>query len=187
MNIKKILETTAMVAGTLNPALGAVIGIVNGFLPDDKRLPASATGIDVNTQLLSLPEGVREDILSKEIDLEMKAIDSWTEIQKAHAQSDATGSSTRPGIAMMMAWAVVLTVVPLSWCMCWAVVDGNSDVIKSIAENYLLVLALIGTPTSLLAAYFGMRTKEKKARYSAAAGQPVNPIGLLTQFLNKGK
>ena len=36
------------------------------------------------------------------------------------------------------------------------------------------MVAVIGTPTALLRAYFGMRTKEKQSRYSAAAGQDMS-------------
>ncbi len=44
MRIREILSATANVAGALNPALAAAIGVVNGLLPKDQRLPLTATG-----------------------------------------------------------------------------------------------------------------------------------------------
>jgi len=38
------------------------------------------------------------------------------------------------------------------------------------------MLAILGTPTALLRAYFAMRTKEKEARYNMSASMPSKSI-----------
>lgn len=186
MKIKDILKASASIAGTLNPALGAVIGVVNTFLPDDKKIPVSSTGNDVTTALDNLPPNVRQEIMAKEIDLEMARVESWADIQKVHAESDSSGNSTRPQIAMMMAWAVLLSIMPIAWAVSYAILTSD-DPLESASKNYLLVLGLIATPTVLLRSYFGMRTNEKKARYAASVGQTVNPAGVLSSLFGGKK
>ena len=60
----------------------------------------------------------------------------------------------------------------------------NTEMLKELKESWELMLVLLGTPTALLRAYFGMRTKEKQARYAAATGQPIAGVmgGVLGLF-----
>jgi len=50
-----------------------------------------------------------------------------------------------------------------------------------LKESWPLLVAILGTPTALLRAYFAMRTKEKKARYDMTLGdscaQPQASVG----------
>ena len=54
-----------------------------------------------------------------------------------------------------------------------AVWSNQPESLQILSGSWELMLVLLGTPTALLRAYFGMRTNEKKARYSAATGQPI--------------
>ena len=57
--------------------------------------------------------------------------------------------------------------------------------VKALADAWPMLIAILGTPTSLLGAYFGMRTKEKRARYAAAAGQPFGAVAGVLKLINR--
>jgi len=184
-NIKAILTAAATVAGTLNPGVGAAIGLINQLLPQEKQLPITATGQDCEAAIKSLPADQQANIYNHEIDLELAKVESHAAIQATLAQVDATGNTTRPKIALMMARAIILTVVPVAWCLSYALVMGEVEMIKAIADNYLIILALLALPAQLVKSYFGHRTDEKKTRYSLAHGQPLlpQPLGLIGKLL----
>lgn len=174
MNISTLLKNVGgSIIRNVVPGGGMVMDMVNEFLPDDKKLNKDATGEDVKQAIDSLPPDVRERVLSKQLDVQMEEIRSWTSIQDSLAKADASGASTRPRIALMMAWLVVLMVVTFIAVWGKAILYSDNEVLKTLANSWELMLTMLGTPTALLRAYFGMRTKEKKARYQAAAGQPI--------------
>ena len=157
------------------PGSGFIIDTVNGFLSDDKKLPADATGIQVTQAVNTLSPDQQTQLLSKEYDVEIAEINSWTSIMDSLAEADKTGSSTRPEIALMMAKVIAFIIIAFASMWIVAIYQNHVDMIKSLAESWPLMLTVLGTPTALLRAYFGMRMKEKKARYSAAIGQPAQP------------
>lgn len=183
MKISDILRGAAGVLGTMNPALGAAIGVINGFLPDDKKLPVTANGEQALKAIEELPPNQRAQIMNSEIELEKAKIESWSKIQQTLSVADSAGASTRPKIAIIMAWTVVLSVVPFSAGLAFALFTGNHELIDRIDESWPPLVALIGTPTVLLRAYFGMRTDEKIARYSASIGKESNR-GLFSSIIN---
>ncbi|MCR8922650.1 hypothetical protein NO559_07700 [Dasania sp. GY-MA-18] len=185
MNLKTILSAALDVAATVNPGVGAAVGLVNKFLPDDKKLGNQATGRDVIAAVDTLPAEVQASIYEKEIDFKISEVNAWSSVQQANAEADAKGSTLRPRIALMMAWAVVVSIIPISLSVAWAVAMSDNP-LKSAGDNWELVTALIATPTILLRGYFGLRTDEKKARYAASIGQPlgsVAPAGILKGFM----
>jgi hypothetical protein len=174
MKIKDILKGAAGVVAYANPALGAAVAAINTFLPDSDQIPTNANGKQVEAALGNLPSNQQLQLLEKEIDLEIRKAETWADIQKAHSETDAKGASTRPTIAMCMAFTVCASVLPISFALAWAIFTNDSETIKIIDAAVWPLLALIGTPTVLLRSYFGMRTNEKKARYAASVGSPVN-------------
>ena len=177
MKFKDILKLGASVAATANPAVGAALGLVNKFLPDDEKLPESASVLDITKKVETLPPEVQQSIQESEIELKKVESNNWVEIQRALNDADKSGESTRPYIAKLMAWCVALSIMPLSIGILYAIASGQTETIEAISDASLVVLALIGTPTALLNSYFGKRTKEKEHRVQAAAGQPVNQSG----------
>ena len=101
-----------------------------------------------------------------------------TDIFKAMTEVDASGNTTRPLIAMMMACCVVFTVVLVISIFSYAVVNADNSMIKAIMDGWPFLLAILGTPTALLRSYFAMRTKEKQQKYEAVTG--VKPTSLLS-------
>ncbi len=182
MKISSILKGAAGVIGTMNPALRAAIGVINTFLPDDKKLPVTANGDQALKAMEELPPNQRAQIMNSEIELEKTRIQSWSDIQKTLSVADAAGSSTRPKIAVIMAWTVVLSVVPFSAGLAYALFTGNTELMDRIDNSWPPLVAIIGTPTVLLRAYFGMRTNEKIARYSASIGSEPNQ-GLFSSII----
>lgn len=185
--LKKVgkLAITASTGGTA----GSILATINAVLPTDKQLPENATGDQAMEAIENLPKSERAAIMDKKFDVEIEEIQSWTSIQEAHAAADATGSSTRPAIAMMMAWLVVLSAGAVILALVVAISSGDVGMVKELKDAWPFMLAVMGTPAALLRAYFGMRTDEKKARYNTAAGHPAQGIAgaLMGRLLNKTK
>lgn len=151
------------------PGGGVIVDLVNEFLPDDKKLPPESTGKEVETAITNLPADKKAALLSKELDVEIEEIRSWSDIQKAFSEADQSGYSTRPKIAMMMAWLVCIADGGLIAAILYAVY------LKSVTIENAALLAgtILGVPASVLLSYFGKRFKEKTARYQGIAGQPI--------------
>jgi len=174
MNFGKALKSIAGpllgVASTLIPGGPAILGAINAFMPEDKKLPATATGAQMHQAVNDLTPESRASLMEKELEVEIQEIKSWEGIQASLAQADAAGASTRPRIAVMMAQVVVFTV--LAFVSVWVVAIYQEDIktLDLINSSWGTILAVIATPTALLRSYFGMRTKEKQSRYAAASG-----------------
>jgi len=170
-----ISRAGAAILKNVVPGGGLIIDLVNGFLPEEKKLPVEATGEQIGRTISGLPADQQAQLLSKEIDVEIAEINSWTQIQGSLAEADKAGSSTRPEIALMMAKIIAFIVIAFASMWIVAIYQNHVSMIKALSESWPLMLTVLGTPTALLRAYFGMRSKEKKARYSAATGQPAQP------------
>lgn len=180
MNIKNVLlKAGEAVVSAVVPGGVAIVELVNSFLPDDKKLPASATGNQVDMAIKTLPPDQQASIMLKEMDVEMADIQSWTGIVSSLAGADGVGSSTRPTIAVMMACTVCAAIWIFVFAWSWAIYNDKTSTLMQLSNSYLMLTALLATPTALLYAYFGMRKEEKLARYGAAMGQaPSGTSGL---------
>lgn len=158
------------------------LSAVNAFLPDGNKLGQNSTVDQAKAAVESLSSADKAVVMAKEFDVQIAEINSWEKIQGHLTIADASGSSTRPFIALMMAWTVVIAVLVFMFCWGWAVVSDATDMIDKLKESWQLVVAVIGTPTVLLRSYFGMRTKEKTSRYAAATDQPIN-VGAISSMV----
>lgn len=164
-------------ASTLIPGGPLILGAVNALLPDDKKLPEAATGNDIRNAVNQLSPEQRSSFMEKKLDVEIAGIKSWTSIQESMALADSAGSSTRPWIAKLMAAGVFIAIMVFVAVWAGAIVSGDEKTLTALADSWPLMLAILATPTTLLRAYFGMRTKEKQARYAIASEQPKpNPL-----------
>lgn len=189
MDFGKIFDTIKgpllTAASTLIPGGPLILGAINAMLPDDEKLTESATGSDMRNAVNKLSPDQRASLMEKELEVEIADIKSWEGIQASLSKADATGASTRPYIAMMMAWVVTIEVAVIVLAWAYAVIDDRPLMITEINDAWPMLLAIVATPTALLRAYFGMRTKEKTTRYNAAAGQPTSIIGSLIGAFRK--
>lgn len=178
MNFKNLFDAikgpALTMASTLIPGGPAILAAVNAFMPDDKKLPPAATGQEIVSAVQGLPPDQQAELMKMELQVEMQEIQSWEKIQASLAQADAAGASTRPKIAMMMAYCVVIVVYIFIGAWTWAMFNVDKTALEVIKDSWPMMVAVIGTPTALLRAYFGMRTKEKQSRYSAASGQDLS-------------
>lgn len=162
------------------PGGGLILDMVNQFLPDDKKLPSNATADQATAAIQSLTPDQQAMLMSKELDVQIEEVRSWTSIQEALAKADEAGSSTRPWIAKLMAIVVVFAIVIFMGLWAYAVGAKNNETLVAISDSWEIMLAVLATPTALLRAYFGMRTEEKKARYGVAVGAaPAPATGIL--------
>ena len=188
MNFGKALKSIAGpllgVASALIPGGPIILGAINAMLPEDKKLPPTATGSDMHQAVNNLPPNAKASLMEKELDVEIAEIVAWEGIQESMSKADVAGASTRPRIAVMMAQVVVFVI--LVFISVWAIAIFHKDLetLKIINDSWATILAVIATPTALLRAYFGMRTKEKQSRYSAMSGQDVGGglAGLIKAF-----
>jgi len=170
--LKSVIDTLATVAGIANPAIGAAIKAVNVFLPEDKKLPETATGADVASAIATLPPDIQMQLYSKEIDLEITESNNHAAIVKAMAEADGPGNTTRPYIALMMAWCIVAQVVAVFLAIVMAAFDDTAGIL-ALKDNWEFILVTLATPAALLRSYFGQRTEEKLGRYSVLGGGAV--------------
>jgi len=179
MNIGQVLlKAGTSLVRDIVPGAGAVIDLVNGFLPNDKKLPSDATGKQAIEAIDALPPKERAQILAKEVDVQIAEIESWTRIVEALSTADASGASTRPSIAKGM--AQILALMLLAFTVAWvlAVVGNQVDTLKAISDSWEIFLVVLGYPMWVIKRYFGARETDKKTRASAALGQPPQPGGL---------
>jgi len=189
MDFGKIFDTIKgpllTAASSLIPGGPLILGAVNAMLPEDEKLTENATGQDIRNAVNKLSPDQRVSLMEKELDVEIAEIKSWEGIQASLAHADAAGASTRPFIAVMMAWVVVAVVMLFMATWSYSVYTDNSFLTDSLSDSWPLFGTVIGTPTYLLKSYFGMRTKEKTTRYNAAAGQPTSALSNLITALKK--
>jgi hypothetical protein len=186
MSIKSFLSGALDVVGAFVPGVAAAAKTVNALLPEDKKLDLkTATGKDVLNAYNGLDDNQRAAI-EKQFDVEIAEINGSVDKLQAMVSAETPTANMRPKIAYMMAWTVVIAVIGMMVIWAIAVCLKNGEMLKQIAESWELVLVLLGTPTALLRAYFGMRTKEKHARYAAATGQPIaGAMGGIMQMFKK--
>ncbi|PKG57737.1 hypothetical protein [Shewanella sp. GutDb-MelDb] len=177
MNLLSILGKvgTSILADVI-PGGNTILKVVNGFLPDDKQLGDKATGAEIQDSVAALPAEVQAQVLTKQFDVEITAIKEHTNVIQALGDVDKTGHSTRPAIAIMMAKIVAFSVIVLISFLAVAMYHGDAETIVAIGDNWPLVVAILGTPTALLRAYFGMRTKEKQQKYQAVSNTPPESL-----------
>jgi hypothetical protein len=157
-----------------------VLDAVNAFLPGDDKLPENATGDQALTAISSLPADQQAALLSKQFDVEIAEINGWSQVVESLSKADASGSSTRPEIAKMMAVVVAFAVVLATSTWAIAVLTNKGELLANLNGSWPLIVTIIGTPTALLRAYFGLRTDEKKSRYSVACGGTVPQSGMFS-------
>ena len=185
MDLKNILISAGTTVFKNSVPGGAlIIDVVNDLLPDNKKLSKESTGFDIKSAIETLPEDQKSSLLMKEFDVEIAEVNNWSIIQASLADADKAGSSTRPKIAMMMAYVVVVSILLFMSLLSISIFNNNTAMVELLGNSWPMIIAVLGTPTALLTAYFGMRTKEKRSRYAAASGQPVSRIaGIIKRIL----
>ena len=157
----------------------AVVGLVNEFLPDNKKLPSSATGHDVQHAVASLPPDQRAAIMSRQIDVDLAEVNRAADVQRAMLMSDATTPhTTRPKIvyqSFQIVAAISMIVISL-WA--YAVSTGQTDLVKAVMDGWPFVLGVIGPFVALLRSYFGILKVEHSNKIASITGAPQPVPGM---------
>ena len=176
MKLWDIVKTvgTGLISAAV-PGAGLLIGAVNEFLPDDKKLPPTATGTDLSNAVESLPAEQRGKLMEKEFDVEI------TEIKESHStvrtmlESDAANPhTTRPKIAYQAFQIVAITTFIIISLWAYAVATSNDKMVKTIMDGWPFVVGATAPFVTLLHAYFGVLKQEHKNRLDAAGGRPTD-------------
>jgi len=186
MNLLNILgKVGSSILADVIPGGNAILKMVNGFLPSEGKLSEKSTGADIQDAISQLPANFQVEVLSKEFDVEITSIQEHTKVIAALGEVDKTGNSTRPFIALMMAWVVSFAIVGLIIMLGIAINEKDSESVIAIGNNWPLVTALLGIPSGLLNSYFGKRTKEKQQKYQAISN--AEPKSVLTDLMSLWK
>ncbi len=190
MKLWDIVKTIGSAAiQTALPGTGSlIVGAVNAVLPDDKKLPESATGQQVTNAIGALPPEQQESIMNKQYDVALEDIKQSHSTVRAMLESDAKNPhSTRPYIAKGSFHVVAFTTIVTISVWAYGVFVQNKDIVTSIMEGWQFILAVIGPLVTLLWAYFGILKKEHKNKLDAANGSVTPPgiVGLVSSFLKK--
>lgn len=156
------------------PGVGsAVVGLVNSILPDDKKLPETATGNEVDSALQSASPEDRARIIDHEFEVKLASIKETNETLRVMLEADKMSAhTTRPKIAyqaFQITAASTLIIVSL-WA--YAVAIENDKMVKTIQDGYPFIAVLLGSFITLLYAYFGVLRDEHKNRLNTISGNP---------------
>ena len=181
MKLKDILSGAAAIAGTLHPGIGAAIGLVNKFLPEDKKLPETATGDDVKSAMEDLPPEQKASLMEQEIDLEKIRLDKQASVYIALSKAD--GQETRAKIVMKMANVLVFEILAFTVMFFW------NPAILSNESVWIVFGVLTATPATVLMNYFGNLRKEHAQRQitAGADSKGISGLGALAKLIPWGK
>lgn len=171
------------------PGTGSlIVGAVNEFLPDDKKLPAGATGDDIGGAISRLPAADQAALFDKEFDVEITQIRESNSTIRAMLESDAKSPhTTRPYIAKGSFHVVAFSIIVVVSVWAYGVIAGDGDLVEAVVDGWPFILAAIGPLVTLLWAYFGILKQEHKNKLDAANGgsTPAGFSGILSKILNR--
>lgn len=160
------------------PGGGLILQAVNEWLPDDKKLPADATGEQVRSAVESMPPEYQAGIINKEFDVEETQIKESNETLRVMLQADATSThTTRPYVAKHAFHVVALVAVVAISLWGYGITTKQADLVKAVTDGWPFVAAVIAPFVILLRSYFGVLKQEHRQRLDAAGGNPT-PSGL---------
>lgn len=188
MKLKDILRGAAAVAGTIHPGVGAAIGLVNKFLPEDKKLPGESTGQEVLDAVGQLPAEQQAQILDREFEYKITDLKESHDTIRTMLTADAsTPHSTRPKIALQafQLLAIVTFMVVFGWL--WSALTGKAETVTAIMDGWPFLLSLLAPFAALLRAYFGILKAEHQNKLNAASGVPTKGIAdVMSSLIRKG-
>ena len=169
------------------PGVGsAVVGMVNAFMPEDKKLPETASGNDLDTALKEMRPEDRARIIDHEIEVEITGIKEGNETLRAMLKADQMSNhTTRPKIAYQAFQVVGFCCIALVSAWVYGVVTDKVAIVKTIEDGSTFVLSVTAPLVTLLWAYFGILKQEHKNRMSTIAGSP--PVGVVSSILSAFK
>lgn len=188
MKIKEILKKAgAGLVRDLVPGGSLIIDIINDVLPEDKKLPTSATGEQASHVIDSLDVETRFNLLEKQLDVDLATTQAKAETLQTMLEADAkTTHTTRPKIALQAFYVVGVCTVLIVGSWCGAMWLNRPDIVETIQHAGPFVGFLLGPLVFMLHAYFGILRHEQSDKLNAMTGQPANS-GSLARYLTRIK
>ena len=182
-----LLQTALPGVGTL------IVNSINDELPEDSKLPVTATGEDAIAAIKGLPPERRADLMDRQFDVDIAQIKESHSTVRTMLESDAASPhTTRPKIAYQAFQVVGTTTLITISLWAYAVATGNDKMVKTVMDGWPFVLGVVAPLVILLHAYFGVLKQEHKNRLDAAGGMPTDPstnqsaiMGKIAKLLNR--
>lgn len=171
------------------PGGGMLVDVVNGFLPEDKKLPTGATGTDIANVVDRLPPDARAELLGREFDVDITQIQESNATVRAMLEADTRNPhTTRPYIAKGAFHVVAFAVIVAISVWAYGVFTGDKTLVTAVMGGWQFVLAAIGPLVTLLWAYFGVLKQEHKNRLDAAGGGSSTSglAGVISALVKRG-
>jgi hypothetical protein len=175
MKLEDVLKKTASAVFTeVVPGGGVVLSAINAMLPSDKQIPVAATNAQVDAAIATLPAPQRAQVLSAEVRLEETRIKEAGDTTRTMLIHDAKNpQSTRPYIAKHSFHVLALCAVVAVATMSYAAIKNEYWIIKSLADSWMLIGAIVAPLVFVLKSYFGAIKTEQEQRLNAANGHPI--------------
>lgn len=175
MKILDILKTVGAGLISTHPAGAAALTLVNQFLPEDKKLPETATGEQVQNEIDQLPPEVKHTVMLANIDLEKVKEEGYTKRYEAMCKAD--GQQTRAAIVKQamnfLCWITLLFMCAIAYVY---VTEGAE---AAFSEHMVwLFLAVTGTYAYVVRAYFGDLKSETQSRHTIMDSKPRTAAGI---------
>ena len=172
--IDVVKKVGSAVVTEMIPAGGLIIDAVNEFLPNGQKLPATATGKQVDAAIKALPEVDRAEIMAKEIDLKVERTrQSYDTVRSMLNAEMNSPHSTRPFIVKGCFWVLAISTALAIGSFSYAVIVRDYWVIKTLGENWMFLVALLSPFVTVILAYFGILRQEQRNRLDAANGYQI--------------
>lgn len=169
------------------PGGGLVLAGINTFLPEDKRLPAEATGDDAARAIESLPPEQRAVLQAQELDVQESEFRERASTLRAALDAEARSPhTTRPRIALgsFQLTAAVTLIAVGAWA--FKIVTDETSTVADVANGWPFLAAATAPFVVLLRAYFGVLHRESRDRLDAATGSQPRGVGaILGTLLNR--
>ncbi len=189
MDLWNIVKTVGTgLISTMVPGGPLIVAGINAALPDDKKLPENATGVQAMEAIESLPLEERAAVINKQYDVEITQIKESHDTVKTMLTMDAVNPhSTRPKIAYQafQLLATIMLIVISLWA--YAVGTGNNVMVKTIQDGWPWMATFILPVVGWINAYFGKLVTEQKNKLDAVNGAttPAGIAGIVSTFLKR--
>jgi cytochrome c-type biogenesis protein CcmH/NrfG len=179
MKIGSILKTVGAGLLSTHPLGAAAIGLVNGFLPADKKLPESTTGEQAQSVIESLPPEQRQTVMVAEIEADVEHDREWT--KRFDAMTKAAGWGwVRPMIVIEMAQLIVIAVLYYLYILYRAVESSDSSnlsvALTAVGQTWPIIAAALSFPMTIVISWFGHRERAKQRAAESAHGAVLSPM-----------
>lgn len=160
------------------PGGDLALDVVNAVLPSDKKLPAGATGSDIENAVMNLPADQRAELLNKEVDVKIEHLRQQGDTTRAMLEAEKNSTHTsRPKIARQASTTVCFAIITIVTAWAIAVLKSDEEMLTAVSGSWEIILVLLGAPIAWLNSYFGVLKTEHKNRLDAAQGRPTESVG----------